>query len=93
MPRVVIRISYLRDEIFHKLVFRIPIYRVLERVEQVEHARCNDSLFHGVSLSVWYALFEIVVCISFVLEWTLDETRKLSVVTVVENGKLHATVS
>jgi hypothetical protein len=61
-------VLYLVDKILDELLLRVPFDCIFQRVQQVQHARCNDGLLHSMALSIGEGLLEVVECVSLVPE-------------------------
>src|SRR5271170_1056819 len=56
------------DEIFHELFLWVALNCVVERIKEVQHARCDDRLLHWISFSIRLRLLQVLVRVGFVLE-------------------------
>jgi hypothetical protein len=77
------------DEIRNELVATVTRNLLVEGIKKIEHTRSDDSLFHG-HLGITRTEFEVIRCVGLVLERSLGETGKLTMMTIIEDGEVLA---
>ena len=73
-----------------KLFATIALNFLVQRIKQSQHGGGNDCLLHGFGGKL-LGFLKVVCCIVDIAEWTLYKFWKLTVVFVIENGKILTT--